>query len=164
MVQDSPTQQHIDIAQALLEIAPKLVRRLNADILQESIATEGSGDLQDITELRATPGQLTLLRVLAEHKQCSMQELADYLVVTPSTVTAMVKRLLASGYIERSRDDVDWRTVWVKPTQRGQQVITTYDNAQLASLHHRLAQLNEDERKHIASALPALRHLIEVYL
>ena len=163
MVQDSPIQQHIDIAQSLLNIVPKLVRRLNADIPLESSTTEGSGDLQDITELRATPGQLTLLRVLVEHKQCSMQELADHLVVTPSTVTAMVKRLLASGYIERSRDDIDWRTVWVKPTLRGQQVVTTYDNAQLASLHHRLTQLSESERDHIASALPALQHLIEVY-
>ena len=163
MVQDSPIQQQVDIAQSLMDIAPKLVRRLNADIPLDSGTTEGSGDLQDITELRATPGQLTLLRVLAEHKQCSMQELAEHLAVTPSTVTAMVKRLLASGYIERSRDDVDWRTVWVKPTLRGQQVVKTYDNVQLASLHHRLAQLSGSERKQIASALPALRHLIEVY-
>ena len=161
MVQDSPIQ-YLDIAQSLLDIAPKLVRRLNADIPLDSSAAEGDGDLQAITELRATPGQLTLLRALAEHKQCSMQALADHLVVTPSTVTAMVKRLLASGYIERSRDDVDWRTVWVKLTRRGQQVVTAYDNAQLASLHHRLVQLSKIEREQIASALPALRHLIEV--
>ncbi len=163
MVQDSSIQQHIDIAQSLLHIAPKLVRRLNADVPLESGTAEGSGDLQAITELRATPGQLTLLRILVEREQCSMQELADSLIVTPSTVTAMVKRLLAGGYIERSHDDVDWRTVWVKLTRRGQQVVTTYDNARLASLHRRLTQLSESERKQIASALPALRHLIEVY-
>ncbi len=75
----------------------------------------------------------------------------------------MVKRLLAGGYIERSRDDVDWRTVWVRLTRRGLQVVTTYDEARLASLHRRLTQLSESERKQIASALPALRHLIEVY-
>ena len=163
MVQDSPIQQQLDLAQSLLEITPKLVRRLNADVPLYNETTEGSGDLQAISELRATPGQLSLLRILVERKQCSMQELADHLVVTPSTVTAMVKRLLASGYIERTRDDVDWRTVWVKPTSRGQQVVTTYDNARLASLHHRLAQLTAAEREHLAHALPALRHLIEVY-
>jgi len=164
MVQDSPIQQQLDLAQSLLEIAPKLVRRLNADVpLDNEVLEEGSGDLQAISELRATPGQLTLLRVLVEHKQCSMQALADHLAVTPSTVTAMVKRLLASGYIERTRDDVDWRTVWVKPTLRGQQVVTTYDNAQLASLHRRLARLSDEERAFIAHAIPALRHLIEAY-
>ena len=163
MVQDSPIQQELDLAQSLLDITPRLVRRLNADVPLYNEVPEGSGDLQEaISELRATPGQLTLLRVLVQYKQCSMQELADHLVVTPSTVTAMVKRLLASGYIERTRDDVDWRTVWVKPTLRGQDVVTTYDNARLASLHHRLAQLTAGEREYITHALPALRHLIEV--
>ncbi len=162
MVQNSPTQQQIDIAQSLLNIAPKLVRRLNADVSKNNDTPEGKRDLEAISELRATPGQLSLLRVLAEHTQCSMQELAEHLAVTPSTVTAMVKRLLTSGYIERSHDDVDWRTVWVKLTQHGQQVVTTFDNARLASLHARLAQLSEDERERIALALPALRHLIEV--
>ncbi len=66
MVQDSPIQQHIDIAQSLLDIAPKLVRRLNADVPLDSSTSEGSGDLQAISELRATPGQLTLLRILVD--------------------------------------------------------------------------------------------------
>jgi DNA-binding MarR family transcriptional regulator len=162
MVQDRLTQQQIDLAQSLLTITPKLVRRLNADVPLDNGVSEGNGDLQALSELRATPGQLTLLRILVEHKQCSMQELAEHLVVTPSTATAMVKRLLASGYLERSRDDVDWRTVWVTPTLRGKQVVTTYDNAQLVSLHHRLAQLSSDERDSIARALPALHHLIAV--
>ncbi len=163
MVHESPTQQQVDLARSLLDITPKLVRRLNADVPFTSEVAESSGDFQALSELRATPGQLTLLRVLVEHKQCSMQELAEHLAVTPSTATAMVKRLLTNGYIERTRDDVDWRTVWVKPTPRGQQVVTTYDKAQLAALHHRLTQLSADERGRITHALPALRHLIEVY-
>ncbi len=161
MIQDSRTQQ-VDIAQSLLDIVPKLVRRLNADAAKNNDTPEGRGDMQAISELRATHGQISLLRVLAEHKQCSMQELADRLAVTPSTVTAMVKRLLTSGYVQRSHDDVDWRTVWVRLTEHGQQVITTFDNARLDSLNARLAQLSEDERGRLVAALPALRHLIEV--
>ncbi len=162
MVQESLTQEHIDLAQSLLELTPRLVRRLNADVPLDHKVSEGNEDLQQaLSEIRATPGQLTLLRVLVERKQCSMQELAEQLVVMPSTATAMVKRLLANGYIERSRDDVDWRTVWVKATVRGQQVVTIYDTAQRASLSRRLAQLSDDERIHIVHALPALRHLID---
>lgn len=163
MVQESLTQEHIDLAQSLLEVTPRLVRRLNADVPLDNRLSEDNEDLQQaLSEIRATPGQLSLLRVLVERKQCTMQELAEQLVVTPSTVTAMVKRLLANGYIERSRDDVDWRTVWVKASVLGQQVWTTYDTAQRASLSLRLAQLSDDERTHIANALPALRHLIDV--
>jgi len=162
MAQESLTQEQIDLAQSLLELTPKLVRRLNADVPLDNKVSEGNEDLQQaLSEIRATPGQLTLLRVLVERKQCSMQELAEQLVVTPSTVTAMVKRLLANGYIERSRDDVDWRTVWVKATALGQQVMHIYDTAQRASLSRRLAQLSHEERTHLARALPALRHLID---
>ena len=164
MVQDSPIQQQqLDLARSLLDITPRLLRRLNADVPLDNGATENSGDLQAISELRATPGQLTLLRILVEYKQCSMQELAEHLAVTPSTATAMVKRLLANGYIERSRDDVDWRTVWVKPTPRGLQVVATYDTVQLASLHRRLARLSDEELTQLSHAIPALRHLIEAY-
>jgi DNA-binding MarR family transcriptional regulator len=118
--------------------------------------------LREVSELRATPGQLSLLRILIEHDRCTMQELAEHLAVAPSTVTAMVKRLLASGYVERARDDVDWRTVWVKPTVQGREVFALFNQLRVASLRRRLQLLSQSERDGLISALPALRHLIEV--
>ena len=91
-----------------------------------------------------------------------MQELAEHLAVAPSTATAMVKRLLAQGYVERSRDETDWRTVWVKATELGRLAVTVYQRARLDSLQKRLEQLSDDERASILVALPALRHLVEV--
>ncbi len=161
MVQDRLTQQDTELATALLDIAPKLLRRLRADVPLDDGSS--NADLREVSELRATPGQLSLLQILVEQNRCTMQELAERLAVTPSTVTAMVKRLLASGYVERSRDDVDWRTVWVSPTERGRQAVATYNAARLRSLRHRLEQLSSAERASILDALSALRHLIEVY-
>lgn len=150
----------MELALALLDIVPELLRRLRADV---PIDNEAAADLRAVSELRATPGQLTLLRILVKHKRCMMQKIAEYLAVAPSTVTAMVKRLLAQGYIERSRDDADWRTVWVKPTEQGRQAVAAYDQIRLESLQHRLMQLSEAERQSLAAALPALQHLIEVH-
>jgi MarR family transcriptional regulator, organic hydroperoxide resistance regulator len=84
--------------------------------------------------------------------------------VAPSTVTAMVKRLLAQGYIERSRDDTDWRTVWVSATEAGRLAVSVYQQARLATLRRRMEQLSDDERACILAVLPALHHLIEVQL
>src|SRR5450759_1943086 len=151
-------QHDTDVSMALLDIAPKLLRRVRAALPLKSDLP----DWQDVSELRATPGQITLLGVLVEHERCMMQELADHLVVTPSTVTAMVKRLLAQGYVERTRDDTDWRSVWVKPTERGRMVVVLFECAQQASLQRRLSQLSDDERTSLVAALPALRHLLEV--
>ncbi|MBX5452097.1 MarR family winged helix-turn-helix transcriptional regulator [Thermogemmatispora sp.] len=147
------------LAMELLDIVPKVLRQMHADALNSEVLAEP--DREDLSEIRTTSGQLSLLRILIERKCCMMQELARQLGVTPSTVTAMVKRLQAQGYLERSRDEADWRTVWVKPTARAQRLVQLYDRGRLASLERRLARLSEAEREHLVAALPALRRLIE---
>ena len=159
MLQNSVHKQ-VELAEALLDIVPKLLRRLRADIpLNES--SEAGPEWRNVVELHATPGQLTLLSILVEHERCTMQELAEYLAVAPSTTTAMVKRLLAQGYVERSHDDVNWRTVWVKPTESGRLAVYVFHQARLNSLKHRLDRLTEAERLSILAALPALQLLVE---
>src|SRR5437660_4729978 len=160
MIQES-VKYDSDVAMALLEIVPKLLRRIRADLPLASDAPATGSVWQDVSELSATPGQLTLLSVLVEHERCMMQELAEQLAVAPSTATAMVKRLLAQGYVERSRDDADWRTVWVKPTEKGRAAVAVFDRARLASLQERMRRLSHDEHCALRAALPALRHLIE---
>lgn len=154
-------QNDTDMAEAILDIAPRLLRRIGADLPLEDTPEAGPG-WHDVIALRATPGQLTVLSVLVEHERCTMQQLAEHLAVAPSTATAMVKRLLAQGYIERNRDDADWRTVWVRPTEAGRQAVHVFQQARMASLKFRLKQLSHDERASIIAALPALYHLIEV--
>lgn len=149
-----------DLASALLDIAPRLLRRVRADLPLENDAASDP-TLREVAELRATPGQLTLLGTLVERERCTMQELAEQLTVAPSTATAMVKRLVAQGYIERSRDETDWRSVWVKPTQAGRRAVEVFQSTQLNTLQKRLARLSEAERASIQAALPALYHLIK---
>jgi DNA-binding MarR family transcriptional regulator len=156
----NPVHKQVELAEALLDIVPEFLRRLRADIpLNE--ASEASPEWRNVVELRATPGQLTLLGILVEHERCTMQELAEYLAVAPSTTTAMVKRLLAQGYVERSHDDVNWRTVWVKPTESGRLAVSVFHQARLNSLKYRLDRLTKAERASILAALPALQHLVE---
>ena len=158
MLQNS-VHKKVDLAEALLDIAPKLLRRLRADIPLDE-ASEVDPEWRHVVELRATPGQLSLLQVLVEHKRCTMLEIAEYLAVAPSTATAMVKRLLAQGYIDRSHDNVNWRTVWVTPTELGRQAVAVFQQARLISLKSRLERLSEADRLSILAALPALQLLV----
>lgn len=155
------TQSAAQMAMELLELAPTLLRRLTNDMPAEGELTEETG-WREVQELRATPGQLTLMRILVERGRCTMQELAEQLAVTPSTVTAMVKRLLTQGYIERERDDNDWRCVWVKPTEIGRKATTLFFSARMSMLNRRLEYLSDDELEHIRAVLPVLKHLLEV--
>jgi len=161
MLEPSPQGTTV-LARALLEVVPVLIRRIHGDVPLECGPAEKNPGLREVSELRATPGQLALLRVLIDHGRCTMQELAEHLAVAPSTATAMVKRLLAQGYIDRNRDEIDWRAVWVKPTERGCQVFAVFDQARLASLSNRLEYLSQEERDTIIAAVPVLRRLIEI--
>src|SRR5579884_3963479 len=157
MSQD-PLADDAALAMLLLDIMPSVQRHMYVDAMKTlSRGFEQEGAIEALP----TPTQLTLLRHLVERKCCTMQELAELLVVTPSTVTAMIKRLLSQGYVERSRNEADWRTVWIKPSERAQQVVESYNRARRASLQRRLERLSEEERQSLLAALPALRHLME---
>ena len=152
----------VDLASDLLEIIPELLRRLRADVPQETDAEHSGTEWQDIVELGTTNGQFRLLRILMKHERCTMQKLATQLNVTPPTATAMIKRLLTQGYVERLRDEEDWRVVRVRATERGKRAVTLFDHIRRTSLQRRLALLSAEELASLQSALPVLRHLIEV--
>ncbi len=150
----------LDIANRVVYLIPRLLSRIRADIPR---ATDDlAPEWRDILALRTTKGQLKLLRVLITRQRCTMQELADQLDVAPPTVTAMVKRLLTQGFVERLRDEQDWRVVQVVPTERGQRAVSLYEEFWCANLQRLLAHLSTEELTQLHLALPILRHLSEV--
>lgn len=60
-----------------------------------------------------------ILRQLFEHDGLSMHAIAERVDRDPSTVTALVKRLVADGYVTTERSAGDRRTVVVSLTERG---------------------------------------------
>lgn len=149
----------LDIADELLDLIPRLLHRIRADIPRDT--DDIAPEWRDILELRATRGQIKLLRVLMTHQRCTMQELADQLDVAPPTVTAMVKRLLTQGFVERVRDEQDWRVVRVLPTERGQRAVSLYEEFYRANLQRLLVPLSREELTQLRVALPILRHMSE---
>jgi DNA-binding MarR family transcriptional regulator len=159
---EDPSFHTLDIVDELLDVIPSLLQRLRADIPRELDTEQEIPEWRDISELRATTGQIRLLRILITRQRCAMQELADHMDVAAPTVTAMIKRLLTQGFVERVHDEKDWRVVWVSPTERGQRAVALYDQFRRANLQRRLAHLSEEELTHVRAALPVLRHIIEV--
>jgi DNA-binding MarR family transcriptional regulator len=150
----------LDIADELLDLIPRLLGRIRADIPRDT--DDIAPEWRDILELRATKGQIKLLRILMTRQHCTMQELADQLDVAPPTVTVMVKRLLTQGFVERVRDEQDWRVVWVLPTERGQRAVSLYEEFYRTNLQRLLAHLSREELTQLRVALPILRHMSEL--
>ena len=152
----------LDIAEELFDLIPRLLNRIRADIPRDT--DDIAPEWRDILELRATKGQLKLLRVLVTRQRCTMQELAEQLDVAPPTVTVMVKRLLTQGFVKRVRDEQDWRVVQVSPTERGQLAVLRYEEFWRANFQRLLDHLSKEELTQLRVALPILRHLSEVEL
>jgi DNA-binding MarR family transcriptional regulator len=148
------------IADELLDLIPGLLQQIRANFPAEAASEQP--EWRDLSELRATAGQARLLRSLSKRQRCTMQELADLLGVAAPTATAMVKRLLTLGFVERVRDEQDWRVVWISPTERGLRTVALYDQFRRANLQRRLEQLSQEELTLLRAALPVLHHLIEV--
>ena len=163
MAQDS-LQPELDIADDLLDLIPRLLQQIRADIPHDANSATLLPEWRDISELRATNGQIRLLRILLAHQSCTMQELAELLDVAPPTATVMVKRLLTGGFVERLRDEQDWRVVRVIPTERGKRSVTLYDQFRRSNLQRRLAHLSQEELALLRAALAVLHHILEVQL
>jgi MarR family transcriptional regulator, organic hydroperoxide resistance regulator len=152
----------VDLAAGLLEVLPRLLRRLRAAVPLIPPETADNPEWQRLAELRGASGQVALMSVLVNQQRATMQDLATQMAVTPATVTMMVKRLLLQGYVERKRDESDWRLVWINPTDLGRHVLHFYNLERRAALQRRLAQLSHEETECLRAALPALSRLVEV--
>jgi DNA-binding MarR family transcriptional regulator len=75
-----------------------------------------------LEELGLTYPQYITLIVLSEEDGLTVKGLSGKLFLEPSTMTPMLKRLEALGYVRRTRDTVDERIVRVSLTQAGRRL------------------------------------------
>ena len=69
--------------------------------------------------LGLTHPQYLVMLALWERSPRSLRELADELALDPATVSPLVKRLEAQGYVTRSRRDADERVLDLAVTESG---------------------------------------------
>ena len=67
------------------------------------------------------PGQPPVLYELYREDNLSQRELADRVMIRPSTLTVMLKRLESNGLIQRHPDRCDQRVIRVSLTQEGKE-------------------------------------------
>ncbi len=149
------------LAEALLEVLPRIHRVTRARPAAPAQDDQQCAERRGGGEFPEKRGQLKLMWILSRRGRLTMQELASFLEVTPPTVTGMVKRLVEQGYVERVRDDADWRTVWVELTVEGREAITRLHQEHVAALRARVERLSEDEQARLWDAVPVLSRLLD---
>lgn len=99
------------------------------------------------------PGQELVLKVLMESDGRTMSQLATALGVQPPTVTKMVTRLSAQGYLRRQVSDNDGRLARVFLTNEGRNLVDGIDRSWKRLEREAMAGLDDKERKKLRKLL-----------
>lgn len=99
------------------------------------------------------PGQESVLKALAEQDGLSMSQLAQTLSVQPPTVTKMVSRLAAQGYVERRASKGDGRQAHVFLTDQGRDTIADVDRGWKRLEKEALAGIDDKDVKRLRKLL-----------
>lgn len=106
-----------------------------------------------LAALKLHPGQEVVLEALAECDGRTMGELAAALGVQPPTVTKMVARLAAYGFVVRQTSEVDGRLARVFLTDPGRALIGDIDQVWKRLEKEALAGFDDKERKRLRKLL-----------
>lgn len=106
-------------------------------------------------------GQDTLLRCLDEEDGRSMGTLALNLKVRPPTVTKMVTRMSAQGFIERRTSPTDSRQSHVFITEKGAKAIKKIDKAWRKTEKTSLFKVGKKRKKELAKSFQKITENIQ---
>ena len=107
---------------------------------------------------------LTAVTVLARRRESGPQRITDLAAlehVAQPTMTTIVGRLEARGFVERRRDDADRRAVMVALTAQGARRLAEVGAARTEFLAGHMSALDGEQLASLAAALPVLDHIIE---
>ena len=92
-----------------------------------------------------THPQYLVMLALWENEPLSVRRLADLLALEPATVSPLLKRLEALGYVARRRSDTDERVVEITLTDTGRE-LRSYAETIPATMMKRLGMTPDDLR------------------
>ena len=75
-----------------------------------------------LSEIGLTYTQYVTMMVIWEKKEISVKELGNALFLDSGTLTPLLKKLEASGFITRSRSEADERSVIIRITEAGNEL------------------------------------------
>ena len=115
--------------------------------------------LRKHSQTELTMSQISALSTLQRHGPLRVGELARREQISKSSVTRLVARLEATGYLERKVDPEDGRSFVVAITAHGHDLLASARQRANEFLAVEVNRLAEDDRSTLLAALPALERL-----
>ena len=113
-------------------------------------------------QVTLTPSQASALATIRNHGPITLGDLAERERVAPPSITRMVSRLEAAGYVERATDPADGRVCRVAVTGEAEEMISEARRRKADWLVHRIDDLADAERLALLGAVDAMETLAEL--
>lgn len=109
--------------------------------------------------LDITHSEADLLRLIDRRPGIRVNDAAGELGVASNSVSTLVRQLSRAGLLERSADPLDGRAVCLRLTGSASAWVTQVGNAREQTIERALASLDEDDRRQLEAAVPAMKRL-----
>jgi DNA-binding MarR family transcriptional regulator len=93
--------------------------------------------------------RMETVRFVAIHRGSSMNQLARYLGIVPSSATSLVDNLMRAGLLTRAPDPKDRRKRILVATRRGAEFLKKNDTEIAKHITKMTATLNDEEKKRL---------------
>jgi MarR family transcriptional regulator, organic hydroperoxide resistance regulator len=107
--------------------------------------------------------QVNLLIQLERQGQVNMSDLAEVMCTTPSNLSLLCDKLADKGLIERDRDAVDRRMVYLQLSAQGKLLVQTVKEAKNGLVARALAGIDEDELEGMLNLYKRILHNLNSY-
>ncbi|AOC92831.1 MarR family winged helix-turn-helix transcriptional regulator [Bacillus amyloliquefaciens] len=88
-----------------------------------------------------------ILRIIYRHGTCTIKDILQEVTLSPSATTTALNNLEKEGFVERSRNNEDRRTVWMTLSESGKMAaMQMIENRQLL-IDELFEALTEEEKK-----------------
>jgi DNA-binding MarR family transcriptional regulator len=112
-----------------------------------------SGALRRLAELNLSFSHIRALHMLAPDRVLAMKDMAEALHLTPPSVTALTRRLLQTGLVQRQTHEEDSRVALISLTDEGRSLLSALYHDQLERMARLLAGLAPAEQEQLISLL-----------
>lgn len=117
---------------------------------------------QDRPQPPLVDSEVELLRLVVSRPGLRVHEAAARLGLVSNTVSTMVGRLVSAGLLERRSDDDDGRVARLFATERAVRRMAAWRDRRARAVDEAIRLLPASDRDAVATAVPALRRLVEV--
>lgn len=112
-------------------------------------------------ELNLQKGQYIFLTRVCENPGINQVDLSNLLKVDKTTTTKAIQKLIAAGYINKNRDDIDKRMWRLYPEEKGLGIYTLVIQEENRNIEICFSNFTEEEKESMYQLVKKMRKNIE---